>query len=337
MDWLEVPNFGIEKFTTVKDVDSLEFRPSSTSLDLKYSITEMYKEKLEQDTMIKSKSLVEYIDSANKYKKIVVRPVEKVKDTDWFDSEKPQTLFSPINSYKGDISIGEKIALPVDISLYSDEIDFNNRNELHWSTSGGFACDSDKRTAISKGMSELVENHLKMLWWFNETPIYLLNAEDNVAFSNLQGQSIVKKVRVFLLSLPEEIGSCVVMCVLETESFPFVSVGFGAHITINKAITHAVLESIHYFRGSNWYKMLGEDPSIYTRKNQDVLSLIKSTTKYTVSKYSNKVINFNTLTNNYTFLGKILLETPQLTVAKIFSPDLQPIVNSEYVPFFYLA
>lgn len=58
MEWVEVPGFGITKFRTIKDINSLSFRPSVTSLDISNSIRGMKKEKKEQEDMLKSYQLV---------------------------------------------------------------------------------------------------------------------------------------------------------------------------------------------------------------------------------------------------------------------------------------
>lgn len=226
-----------------------------------------------------------------------------------------------------------------DISLYIDEIDLSNIKQIHWSTSGGFANSKIKDVAIAKGISELVENHFKMYWWFNKTKIYLINnkiLKNNDAFFKLNTQSIVCNVNLYLLEVPEKVGSYVTMCVLETREYPYLSLGFGTNNIFDKAITHAIYEAIHYYRGANWYRLIGEDEKQYIVKNNDVLYLIKDTlTKQLFEKEEFPKISSKIITDRFEFFAKIIHSSELGITTKVFSTGLQPIINSKYVPFFY--
>lgn len=333
MKWIEVPEFGITTFKTIKDINSMNFRPSVTSLNISDSILGMEKEKKEQEDMLKSYQLVKNKNDKNHLYKVI--PAEKMHDTNWYyGSQIPGVEFYKVRNYKGDLNKKDSIILPKDIVLFKDQFNLENKSELHWATSGGFATDYSVDVAVSKGLSELVENHFKMFWWFNESPIYKLETK-NKALNILKNQNIVKSVNVYLLGLPEKIGSFVLMSILETKQYPFVSVGFAAHKVLKSAITHSLYEAVHYYRGVNWYKMMGDNED-YIKKNNEILTLIKKTMSdvFLESNISKKLCS-SLITKNYQFFSKILSFGSKMVTVKTFSPDLQPLVNSEYVPFFF--
>lgn len=333
MEWVEVPGFGITKFRTIKDINSLSFRPSVTSLDISNSIRGMKKEKKEQEDMLKSYQLVKGKNDKKRLKKII--PAEKVQDTSWYyENQIPGVEFYKVKDYNGDLNIRDSVVFPKDIVLFKNQFNLENKSELHWSTSGGFATDYNTDIAISKGISELIENHLKMFWWFNETRIYRIKIK-NKALNILKHQDIVRSVNTYLLAIPEEVGSFVSMCILETDRYPFVSIGFAAHKSLDGSVTHSVCEAVHYYRGVNWYKMVGDDED-YTNKNDRVLKLVEKTVSDTFLE--DKIcteIKPSLITQNRRFFSKILSYDQDLVTVKTFSPDLQPLINSEYVPFFF--
>lgn len=337
MDWIEVPDFGIKKFKTVKNFTSMEFRPSATSLELDKAIIAMRKERSEQEDMINSKNHVNIVCQSDKLIAPKIKPAEAISDTMWFQgSQNPRTTFFAVKDYSGNIDYQNKILLPIDISLYSETFDLYDKKSLHWATSGGFANDTSQNIAIAKGMSELIENHLKMYWWFNATPLYLINVDEkNILLNVLNNQLLVQKTRLFLLDLPSKVGSYVAMCVLETKSFPYVSIGFGAHHNLNASVNHAICESVHYYRGANWYKLMGESEKIYTSKNKEILSLINKTANSKLNSFLDfDEINIDSITRKFSFFAKTIYSNAIGTTTKVFSTDLQPLVNSVYVPFF---
>lgn len=339
MKWIEVPEFGIKYFKTIKDGDSLDFRPSATTLEFSDSLKAMNEEKVEQNEMIDCVRYIKPIQANNLYSPKII-PAEITQDTQWYESDQqPKTKFVKVKNYDGQLDFDQQILLPIDVSLYIDEIDLSNNQKIHWATSGGFANSKIKDMAIAKGISELVENHFKMYWWFNKTKIYLINnkiLKNNDAFFKLNAQSTVCNVSLYLLEIPEKVGSYVAMCVLETKKYPYLSLGFGTNNMFDKAITHAIYEAIHYYRGTNWYRLIGEDEKQYIAKNKDMSYLIKDTlTKRLFEKEEFSNISSNIITDRFTFFAKVIHSSELGITTKVFSTELQPIINSKYVPFFY--
>lgn len=67
MKWIEVPEFGIKYFKTIKDGDSLDFRPSATTLEFSDSLKAMNEEKVEQNEMIDCVRYIKPIQANNLY------------------------------------------------------------------------------------------------------------------------------------------------------------------------------------------------------------------------------------------------------------------------------
>lgn len=339
MTWIEVPKFGIEYFKTIKDFDSLNFRPSATSLKVAKAVEAMNEEKIEQSTMISCLKNVKTTQSDRIYSPKIV-PAEITKDTKWYEGkQQPKTIFYKVKSYNGKLNFNNPILLPVDVSLYFDEIEFDDYEKIHWATSGGFACSKKENVAIAKGISELIENHFKMYWWFNKTDIYLISKKvlrTNLAFVKLVNQAIINDVDLYLLKIPEIVGSYISMCILKTSSFPYISVGFAANSVFKDAITHAIYEAIHYYRGSNWYRFIGDNEEQYIKKNKDIVSLVKETTnKSLIEREYFSDISPSIITKKFTFFAKVIHSDSSFVTTKAYSMDLQPLINSNYVPFFY--
>ena len=299
----------------------------------------MNEEKTEQNEMINCLRYIKPVQVNNLYSPKII-PAEITQDTQWYESDQqPKTNFFKVKNYNGQLDFTQQILLPIDISLYINEIDLSNTKKIHWATSGGFANSKLKDVAIAKGISELVENHFKMYWWFNKTKIYLINnkiLKNNNAFFKLNTQSIVCKASLYLLEIPEKVGSYVAMCVLETKEYPYLSLGFGTNNIFDRAITHAIYEAIHYYRGTNWYRLIGEDEKQYITKNEDILCLIGETlNKHLFEKEEFPKIPSNIITDRFSFFAKVIHSSKMGITTKVFSTELQPIVNSKYVPFFY--
>lgn len=206
MTWIEVPKFGIKYFKTIKDFDSLNFRPSATSLKITKAIEAMNEEKIEQSTMINCLKNVKTTQLDRMYSPKII-PAEITKDTKWYEGrQQPKTIFYKVKSYNGKLNYNTSILLPVDISLYFNEIEFDDYEKIHWATSGGFACSKKENIAIAKGISELIENHFKMYWWFNKTDIYLISKKvlrTNLVFVKLVNQEIINDIDLYLLEIPK--------------------------------------------------------------------------------------------------------------------------------------
>ncbi|MCD5556758.1 hypothetical protein LOC01_09965, partial [Lactobacillus delbrueckii subsp. lactis] len=111
--------------------------------------------------------------------------------------------------------------------------------------------------------------------------------------------------------------------------------GFGANPVFKDAITHAIYEAIHYYRGSNWYRFIGDNEKQYTNKNEDIVSLVKETTnKSLVRRESFYDISPSIITKKFDFFAKIVHSESSFITTKVFSMELQPLINSKYVPFF---
>ena len=90
-----------------KDFDSLNFRPSATSLKITKAIEAMNEEKIEQSTMINCLKNVKTTQLDRMYSPKII-PAEITKDTKWYEGrQQPKTIFYKVKSY-----IGRKI-IPV--------------------------------------------------------------------------------------------------------------------------------------------------------------------------------------------------------------------------------
>lgn len=82
--------------------------------------------------------------------------------------------------------------------------------------------------------------------------------------------------------------------------------------------------------------LIGKDEKQYIAKNKDMSYLIKDTlTKRLFEKEEFPNISSNIITDRFTFFAKVIHSSELGITTKVFSTELQPIINSKYVPFFY--
>ena len=88
-----------------------------------------------------------------------VKPFEHSNDTDWYSRNKYEAI--SMTNIKNRL-IKENI--PKDLVVFDDTFNLKDRTTLNWSSSDGYAHDSDKEVAIQKGISEVIEHHSIMYW-----------------------------------------------------------------------------------------------------------------------------------------------------------------------------
>lgn len=119
------------------------------------------------------------------------------------------------------------------------------------------------------------------------------------------------------------------MAVLQTNRFPFLSVGFGTNTEHKSAIDHALLEAVHTFRGENWYNLFQTTVSkdfskdFWDRVNRSLVTSESEIVKIESSSVQPKFyyLDIGNSSRGYT--------------TRVYSPELQPLVSNEFVPFYF--
>ena len=78
---------------------------------------------------------------------------------------------------------------------------------------------------------------------------------ENSYYEELVEQINVDSIHIFEILEAHAVDYHVIMVALSTNTYPYLSVGFGANREIRLAINHAILESVHTYRGENWYAL----------------------------------------------------------------------------------
>lgn len=319
IELMRVPNFGIEGFVTFKEKRNLSFRPSATD-----SIEEKAYQKAMSE-LLEQRDMINYVpeEIKDEGKKEFYRNIEVIGDTSWYKLEKRYIELRNIND-PTDFKM-----FPKDLVLYNPSYDLQNKHQLHWSSSEGYAHDVDKLIALNKGKSEIIEHHTKMFWWFGQSKILEKFPLKCSMLTRLREQKIVKSVRVFEIMESNQFSHSTIMAVLETSSFPFLSVGFGTNIDENSATNHALLEAVHTFRGENWYNL--SQPIFPNDFSADFWNRVKK------SLVSNQIQQEKEITNqlNPTFYYLVINNNLKGFTTRVYSPELQPLISNQFVPFYF--
>ena len=317
---MKVPNFGIEGFVTFKERENVSFRPSATNTTDSVAYSNALAELLEERDMNNYIPVEEISKERNLENN---KGLEVIGDTNWYDLAKKYVKLKSFNDPS------DVVLFPKDLVLFKSNYDLNEKNQLHWSSSEGYSHDINKVTALNKGKSEIIEHHTKMFWWFKQSKIIEKIQVKSNNFNKLKNQKIVKSVRVFEILESKNFLYSTIMVALETHTFPFLSVGFGTHIEENNAIDHALLEAVHTFRGENWYNLSqAVVPNEFSKDFWDRVdnSLLNN-------RSSAKDIKISGLQPQFYYL--IISDSSKGFTTRVYSPDLQPLISNEFVPFYF--
>lgn len=333
---IKVPNFGINYSSTFTTDSTNDFRPAATGITKNEAIKELKDEYVEEYDMlrgfsVRNKFFLDNISHPN-YQLLDIK--ENMEDTTWYTHQKEKSFVNlhKVLSYDGTYTMQKDVLIPYELFFFMDKYDTKNRNKLHWSNSGGFVHDKSLKKAISKGISETIENDQKMLWWFNGTNLIKLIGIELLHRISLS--DVVENASTYLIDRPQKIGSFVCMTIIQTKTFPYVSMGFAADYDLYRSINHSIMESIHYYRGANWYALQGYSKQHYLLKNLDIIKKIKNSVicKKNISLISKK-LDLKQITKDGDFLFGVINTSNNEYTVRVVNLKLQQVVSNIFVPF----
>ncbi|MBZ5985383.1 YcaO-like family protein [Leuconostoc gelidum subsp. gasicomitatum] len=316
---MRVPNFGIEGFVTFKEKNNMSFRPSATHTTDNIAYSNALSELLEERDMTNYVP----IEMRGEVNSDFYRNLEIIGDTNWYNLEKQYVELKNVSDPS------DVVLFPKELVLFKSNYDLHEKKQLHWSSSEGYSHDINKITALNKGKSEIIEHHTKMFWWFGRSKIIEKIRVKSSVFDKLKKQKIIKSVRVFEILESNQFSYSTIMAVLETTTFPFLSVGFGTNTDEKNAMNHALLEAIHTFRGENWYNLSqvmiphGFSKDFWNRVDNSLLNV----------RINSEERKSNSLQPTFYYLT--VGNSPKGFTTRVYSPELQPLISNQFVPFYF--
>lgn len=335
-----LPNFGINYGYTVKSPYSTSFRPACTKEEINDAYDGMLCEFFEEKHMLSYERNHSIITCEDHYSMPIFsffnEPCEKMLDTSWYDLK--CTTFVKAYCAENILNMEESkkesfVLVPEEAAVFHDFWDVSDRKSIHWSNSNGYAHSNSIRRALIKATSEIVENHVKMKWWFSECNIYLID-NGNVLRKYVDDKDIF--VGSFLIDNFSLYNSYVCMTVICLKKSNRIYMGFGCNVSVNKSWEHSWNEAINSFRGVSWYELTHYDYKYDNELYEDVVAKLNRTYTGTVTMDSLGNFNEEAVFNKHSFYYIPVNNDGIGYTLRVISSEFQPLVSNQFVPF-YLA